>query len=208
MAVSAYVGLAVCAHNNAVLNTSLFTNVSASFLPTNTPPVLDSIGNQVVNVGQTVALVAGATDTNTPPPILTFSPLNAPSTATFSKINNNSASFTWRPAVPDANTTNFVSLRVSDNGLPVLNATQDFLITVNPLSKPVFSSFGMTNGQFTLQLNGQAGPDYEVQISTNLLDWGNLFIANAPVMPWIWTDTNEGLLPARFYRIKIGPPLP
>jgi beta-galactosidase len=208
MAVGAYIGLAVCAHNNAALNTSIFTNLSASFLPSDTPPVLNPIGNQIVNVGQTVALTAEATDTNTPPPILTFSPLNAPATATFSKINNNSATFTWRPAVSDANTTNFVSLKVSDNGLPVLSATQNFLITVNPLSKPVFSSFGVTNGQFTLQLNGQAGPDYEVQVSANLFDWSNLFIANSPAMPWTWTDTNESLLPARFYRIKIGPPLP
>ena len=208
MAVGAYVGLAVCAHNNASLNTSIFTNVSADFLPTNTPPVLNPVGNQIVNVGQAVALTAQATDTNSPPPILTFSLLNAPATATFSQINNNSATFTWRPEVPDANTTNTVVLKVSDNGLPVLSATQNFLITVNPLSKPTFSSFGVIDGQFTLQLNGQVGPDYEVQVSTNLFDWSNLFIANSPSMPWTWTDTNEGLLPARFYRIKIGPPFP
>jgi len=208
MAVGAYAGLAVCSHNNAALNTCLFTNVSASFLPTNTPPMLNPIGNQIVNVGQTVALTAEATDTNTPPPILTFNPLNAPATTTFSQINNNSATFTWRPAVSDANTTNLVSLKVSDNGLPVLSATHNFLITVNPLSKPVFSSFEVTNDQFTLQLDGQTGPDYEVQVSTNLFDWSNLFIANSPPMPWTWTDTNEGLLPARFYRIKSGAPLP
>ena len=35
----AYVGLAVCAHNNAVLNKSLLDNVTASFL-TNVPPVM------------------------------------------------------------------------------------------------------------------------------------------------------------------------
>ena len=42
----------------------------------NTPPVLAPIGNQTVNVGQTVAFTASATDTNQPPPILTFALLD------------------------------------------------------------------------------------------------------------------------------------
>jgi hypothetical protein len=208
MAVGTYIGLAVCAHNNAALNTSIFTNVSASFLPSESPPVLNLITNQIANVGQAVSLTSQATDTNIPPPILTFTLLNASAGATFSQINGNSAEFTWRPEVPDASTTNSIVLKVSDNNLPVLNATQSFLIIVNPLSKPSFSSIGVNNGQFNLQLNGQAGPDYEVQVSTNLFDWSSLFIANSPSMPWTWTDTNAGLLPARFYRVKVGPPLP
>jgi hypothetical protein len=27
-------------------------------------------------------------------------------------------------------------------------------------------------------------------------------------MPFQWTDTNSAALPAQFYRIKVGPPLP
>jgi len=27
-------------------------------------------------------------------------------------------------------------------------------------------------------------------------------------MPFSWTDTNATALPAQFYRIKVGPPLP
>jgi fibronectin type 3 domain-containing protein len=208
MANGVYIGLAVCAHNNAALNTSIFTNVSGSFLPSDTPPVPNLITNQIANVGQTVSLSSQATDTNIPPPILTFTLLSAPTDATFSQINSNSAEFTWRPEVPDAGTTNSIVLKVSDNSLPVLTATQSFLIIVNPLSKPSFSSIGVNNGQFNLQLNGQAGPDYEVQVSTNLFDWSSLFIANSPSMPWTWTDTNAGLLPTRFYRVKVGPPLP
>ncbi len=208
MAVAAYIGLAVCAHNNNALNTCSFTNLSASFLPANTPPVLASLGNQIVNVGQTVTQMVEVTDTNIPPPMLTFSLLNAPASATLLKTANESAAFTWRPGVPDADTTNSILLKVADNGLPVLSATQNFLITVNPLARPSLSSFGLTNDQFTFQLNGQVGPDLEVQVSTNLFDWSNLFIANSPAMPWTWTDTNQILLPARFYRIKLGPPLP
>jgi hypothetical protein len=29
-----------------------------------------------------------------------------------------------------------------------------------------------------------------------------------PPMPFSWTDTNPATLPAQFYRVKAGPPLP
>src|ERR1035438_1843337 len=44
---SAYVGLAVCAHNNAALNTSLIDNFSASFLPPNSAPTLAPIASPI-----------------------------------------------------------------------------------------------------------------------------------------------------------------
>jgi len=210
MAVGAYVGLAVCAHNNDVLATSMIGNVSASFLPTNTGPVLNAMSNQTVNVGQTVALTASATDTNAPPLTLTFSLSSAPADAIFTQINNTNAAYYWRPSVPDANTTNPVILKVADNGLPSLSATQSFLVMVNPLTTPAFSSVAVSNGQFTMLVTNRiVGPDYAVLGSSNLINWSTLFITNSPpTASFEWTDTNALILPAQFYRIKTGPPLP
>jgi hypothetical protein len=70
------------------------------------------------------------------------------------------------------------------------------------------SSPGLDHGQIGFQVSGVTGPDYAVQGSTNLADWNTLFITNSPAMPFSWTDTNAAALPARFYRIKAGPPLP
>ena len=207
MAVGAYVGLAVCAHN-AVLNTSTIDSVSASFLPANTAPVLNPIGNQTVNVGQTVTLTASATDANSPSQTLTFNLLNGSAAATLTQAGNTNAVFNWRPQVANASTTNLITVQVSDNGLPNLSATQSFSIVVNPLTRPAMSSVMAINGQLTLRLNGQTGPDYAVQVSTNLLSWKMLLITNSPAMPWTWADTNGTTLPAQFYRIKTGPPLP
>jgi hypothetical protein len=53
--------------------------------------------NQAVNVGQTVALNAIATDTNSPQPTLNFSLLSGPASATLAQINNTNANFNWRP---------------------------------------------------------------------------------------------------------------
>ncbi|MFZ0826186.1 MAG: putative Ig domain-containing protein [Verrucomicrobiia bacterium] len=171
----------------------------------NTPPVLAPIGDQTVNVGQTVAFTASATDTDAPPQTLTFTLLSGPGSAT---LNPNTGAFSWRPAVTDANTVNPISLMVADDGIPSLSATQSFTVTVNPLTLPIATSFTLNNGQFGFQVGGQVGPDYGVEVSTDLVNWSTLFITNSPLMPFSWVDTNAATLPAQFYRIKVGPPLP
>ena len=171
----------------------------------NTPPVLAPIGNQTVNVGQTIAFTASATDTDQPPQTLTFSLLSGPGNAT---LNTNTGAFSWRPQVTDANTTNLFALQVADNGIPSMSATQSFTVTVNPLTPPTLSSVILNNGELGFQVDGDTGPDYAVQGSTNLIDWSVLLITNSPAMPFQWTDTNPAALPVQFYRIKVGPPLP
>ncbi|MGD0251473.1 MAG: beta-galactosidase GalA [Verrucomicrobiota bacterium] len=206
MGAGAYVGLIVCSLDNGFLNTSVIDNVSSTFLPANTAPTLTAIPNQAVNVGQTVAVTANAADSDSPPPVLTFSLLNAPANATLMKINSNNAAFNWRPWVGNANTTNLVTLKVADNGSPSLSATQSFLVMVNPLTLPSLSSPAWSNGQFSVQVtNGLAGPDYEVQATTNLSDWSPVWLTNSS---FEWWDTNAGAYPMRFYRLVVGPPLP
>ena len=176
-----------------------------STVPTNTPPVLAAIGNQTVNVGQTVAFTASATDTDQPPQTLTFSLLSGISSAT---LNPGNGAFSWRPAVTNANTTNAFTLKVADNGSPILSATQSFSVMVNPLTQPAAASVVLKNGKLGFQVSGQTGPDYAVQVSSNLFDWSTLFTTNSPAMPFSWADTNTATLPAQFYRIQVGPPLP
>ena len=89
----------------------------------NTPPVLAAISNDTVNVGQTVAFTASATDSNQPPPTLTFSLLSAPTNAT---LDPNSGAFSFRPLVSQANTTNPISLEVTDSGTPQLERDTKF----------------------------------------------------------------------------------
>ncbi len=172
--------------------------------PTNTPPVLAAITNRTVSVGQTVAFTANATDTNQPPQTLTFALLVGATNAT---LNTNSGAFSFRPLVPQANSTNNFTLKVSDNGTPSLSATQSFAVMVNPLTAPMVSTVSVAGGQFSFSVSGQSGPDYAVETSTNLTQWSNVFITNSPTLPFNWTDaaTNS---PQRFYRIKLGPPLP
>jgi endoglucanase len=172
--------------------------------PTNTPPMLVAISNQTVNVGQTAAFTASASDTNQPQQTLTFALLSGATNAT---LNTNSGAFSFRPLVTQADSTNGFTLKVSDNGSPSLSATQSFAVMVNPLSGPGISNVSAAGGQFSFSINGQSGPDYAIETSTNLVEWASVFITNSPALPFNWTDevTNS---PQRFYRIKLGPPLP
>ena len=79
---------------------------------------------------------------------------------------------------------------------------------VNPLTQPAAASVVLKNGKLGFQVSGQTGPDYAVQVSSNLFDWSTLFTTNSPAMPFSWADTNTATLPAQFYRIQVGPPLP
>ena len=172
---------------------------------TNTPPVLAAITNRTVNVGQTVAFTASATDTDSPPQTLTFSLLAGATNATLAA---NSGAFSFRPLVTQANSTNSFTLKVSDNGVPSLSATQSFSVIVNPLSAPGISSrISFAFGQFSFSVSGQSGPDYAIESSTNLTQWSSVFITNSPVLPFNWADTNVAA-PQRFYRVKLGSPLP
>jgi alpha-L-arabinofuranosidase len=184
--------------------------ISVLTIPTivSSPPVLAAISNRTVNPGQTVAFTASATDTNLPPPTLTFSLLaGAPTNAT---LNTNTGAFSWRPLVTQANSINSITLQVtaSGNGAAPQSASQSFTVTVNPLTAPSVTSAALSNGQVGFQIGGAAGPDYAVQSSTDLVAWTTLFITNSPAPPFNWVDTNAPSLPRQFYRVKIGPPLP
>jgi hypothetical protein len=171
---------------------------------TNTPPIFAGITNRTVNVGQTVAFTASATDTDSPPQTLTFALLAGATNAT---LNTNSGAFSFRPLVTQADSTNNFTLQVSDNGSPSLSATQSFTVTVSPLTQPSFGNITAAGGQFSFSVSGQSGPDYAIETSTNLTDWSNVFTTNSPALPFVWTDTNSAV-PQRFYRVKLGPPLP
>jgi hypothetical protein len=174
-------------------------------IQTNTPPALAPIADSTINVGSNLAFTASATDTNTPAQTLSFSLLSGSTNAT---LNSSSGAFSWRPSVDQADSTNTFAIKVADSGTPSLSATQAFTVIVNPLVSPSVESLGFVDGQATLRISGQAGPDYAVLVSTNMVDWSTAFITNSPGMPFSWSDTNSAALPVQFYRIKVGPPLP
>lgn len=80
-------------------------------------------------------------------------------------------------------------------------------MVVNPLFAPSLSNVSTVGEQCSFSIGGQSGPDYEVETSSNLTQWSAVFVTNSPALPFVWADTNSWV-PLRFYRIKLGPPLP
>ena len=173
-------------------------------LASNTAPVLQSIFDRIINVGYTLTIENDAVDYDIPAQTLTYTLPTAPTNATIGSISGN---LSWRPLVTQANTTNAFSVVVTDNGTPSMSATQTFNVFVNPLTLPSILSSQISSGQIGLTVSGQAGPDYAIQVSTNLTNWTTLLITNPASLPFSWNSSTE-TEPAQFYRIMMGPPLP
>ena len=182
MGASALAGLAVTAHNNTTNCTAGFNNVSV-----NNAPSLAAVSNQTIVAGVALVVTNSASDANIPPQTLTFSLLTAPTNAA---IGINSGVFTWRPIIAQSPSTQTVAVVVSDNGTPVMSATQNFTVTVIQPVRPALTAALMTNGQFEFWVNGDEGPDYTIQFSTNLISWSLLATVDSPLLPFTWGDTN------------------
>jgi hypothetical protein len=180
-------------------------NVHILIPTTNTAPVLSAVSSRAINVGVSLSITNAATDADVPAQTLTFSLPVGPTNATLIASNG---VFHWRPLVTQADSTNPVTVVVTDSGTPAMSATQSFSVVVNPLTPPTLTVPAWTGGQPGLTVSGQVGPDYAVQGSSNLVNWDTLLITNPATMPWVWSATNTAALPAQFYRIKTGPPLP
>ena len=185
---------------------SVNVHILATNAVVNTAPVLSAVANHTINVGVNLLITNTATDADVPAQTLTFSLPTAPTNAT---LDASSGVLNWRPLVTQADSTNQFAVVVTDNGTPPMSATQSFSITVNPLTSPGVAAVSiLPDGQFGFSVNGQIGPDYAVQGSTNFVDWDTILITNPQVMPFTWSATNTTDLPAQFYRVKLGPPLP
>jgi fibronectin type 3 domain-containing protein len=168
----------------------------------NTPPILAAISDRTIGAGVALNITNSATDSDLPAQALAFNLQSAPTNAV---INSSSGVLTWRPLVTQANTTNLFIVRVVDSGTPTKFATTNFLVTVAPLTKPVISAPSLLDNNLVLQANGDSGPDYQIQTSTNLVNWSVVLTTNSPAMPFMWmTSTTNGAM--SFYRILAGPP--
>ena len=181
------------------------TSATATLTVGNSTPTLAPISDSTVNVGVTVNFTNIASDVDAPAQSLAFTLLSAPSGAT---LGASSGVLNFRPDTTQGGTSNYITLKVADNGSPSLSATQSFAVVVNVLNQSTFGAGSYSGGTFSSSVSGDTGPDYEVLASTNLVNWDVIFTTNSPAMPFNWSDPNAGSYDQRYYQIKAGPPLP
>jgi dextranase len=197
MSNGASAGLAVTAHDNATLCAASFNNVSV-----NQAPVLAAIPNQTILAGRPLVVTNSASDADIPTQTLIYSLFSAPPGAS---INTNNGVFTWRPTIAQSPSTPTVAVVVSDNGVPPMSATQSFTVTLTQPVRPTLSFASITNNQFGFWINGNIGPDYTIQSSTDLVSWAIIAEESSPVLPYFWLGTNTAASPYCFYRAVLGP---
>jgi len=105
----------------------------------NVAPVLNNLNNtsRTINELTSITLTNRATDVDVPTNILTYEIVSAPLGAA---VNPTNGLFTWTPSEAQGPSSNSILVRVFDNGVPSLSATQRFTIVVNEVnSAPVLS---------------------------------------------------------------------
>jgi len=106
----------------------------------NTTPVLAEIGEKTVNEGDLLSFTAAATDSDIPVNVLTFSLIDAPIGADIDPVTG---IFTWIPGEEQGPGSYFVTIRVTDDGMPNLYDQKTITIAVNEVNTtPVLMPIG------------------------------------------------------------------
>jgi hypothetical protein len=180
---------------------------SVTVLESNEPPVLAPISDRTIHVGMTLVITNSATDVDVPTNSMAFSLNPGPAGADIDATNG---VFVWTPDSSFANTTNSVTVMVTDDNPDAVNSQQlndSKSFTVFVLPPPTFSSAVVSNDLLTLSWSAISGQTYRVQYNTNLLDtnWTDLppdVTATDTTATWsdsILSDTQ------RFYRVRVVP---
>lgn len=86
-----------------------------------------------------------------------------------------------------------------------LSATNRISVVVTNYSAPRLASPTLTNGQWSMIINGDAGPRYSVQSSTDLMSWTEILSTNPLVSPFSFSTFVSNNTRAQFYRVVVGP---
>jgi hypothetical protein len=168
----------------------------------NTAPVLAAIPDRTIHAGVTLSFTNSASDTDLPANALTFSLSNAPPGATITASNG---VFTWTPAGAAANTTNTITVLVSDDGQPSLSDAKEFTVTVVP--PPLITSITRADDEVTIAWTAIPGQGYRVRYATNVdavvwFDLAGVVTADGPTATKTNTITGET---KRFYQVVVEP---
>ena len=195
----------------AIDDVQLFGRVLSSTEVVNTmnhAPSLLPLAPISLLAGVTLNLTNTAVDPTVPAETLTWSLLNPPVGMGIIPLGLTNAVLTWRPAIAQAPSTNWIGVAVTDNGTPQMSATQTVAVTVLRPVAPQLSGPLWRNGALSFSINGQAGPDYILDATTNLgsaAGWTPVVTNFSATLPWTWSDPSASNYSRRYYRVQLGP---
>ncbi|MGJ8650134.1 MAG: lamin tail domain-containing protein [Opitutaceae bacterium] len=167
----------------------------------NTAPVLTTISDVTLYAGETIVFSAQATDAESAYQTLTFSlDSGAPSGAT---VTSN-GTFSWASPQGAAAGQYSATIRVTDNGSPVLDDSEMFTLHVEAIPQ-IDGGVTISGDSFGLGVDSLIGYDYQLHYKNSLMDatWLPSGAAVAGTGGRLeWTDLLENS-PTRFYKLFI-----
>jgi len=166
---------------------------------TNHPPVLAPFADQILFLGQTLTLKAGATDLDTPSQILKFA-LGDGSPAGAS-MDSATGVLSFTPTVAPA--TNQIRVIVHDDAVPSASDTQT--VTVHVFQPPSIHTASLDGGRFTLKWMLQKGITYQVEFKDDLSasTWTALDTPKTGADDLLTITNSIDPTHNRFYRIRV-----
>src|SRR5439155_8778359 len=194
MASNVFAGLAVTAHNNGALNTSVFANVSGTFEP-NQPPIvnLDFPTNNTTFI-QPSAITLRATASDPDGMVSKVEFLSGSNL--LGTVTNAPYRFTWLGVA----LTNYTRTARATDNLGASATSSAVNVLVLPLNLTVVSG-GHTDGQFRLWFRAQDNQSYFVETSTDLMNWVSVLTNTAVNGRFDFLDV-RATDSQRFYRVR------
>jgi hypothetical protein len=173
----------------------------------NVAPVLAAISDRTVNAGELLSFTNTASDEDLPANVFTFSlddgaPVGA-------SIEEATGVFKWTPTAAQAQSTNTMTARVTDNGMPPLSDAKTFRVVVYgpPVELRIVGTPSVVDGNFSFTWQAQAGRTYRVQYKSDLdpaTSWSDLpdsVTATGPTATY--EDKTNGNAGQGFYRVRV-----
>jgi len=182
---------------------SATNSFQVAVLESNSAPVLNPISNYLVHAGDAVTFATSAADPDLPAQQLTYYLTNNPPAGI--SLNPDNGQFLWMTAASDVNSTNLITVAVSDDGPPALTDLQSFTVTI--IDRPLIESIGVTNGIVAVTWTAINGRAYQLQQSESLnpADWQDVGV---PIVGDGGIGFQTNAVPAAtecFYRIRLSP---
>lgn len=188
-----------------VVVTNIVGAVSSApaLLVVNHPPQLAPLADRALHAGLRLVITNSASDPDLPANSLSFSlDPGAPPGATVDPV---SGVFSWATSDANAGSTNLITVRVTDDGVPPLHDTRTFRVIV--MARPTVQSAGLTATLGVLAWSAIPGAKYRVQFTDDLHApaWTDLMpdvVADGPVASVVYPLAST----QRFFRLILLDP--
>lgn len=174
------------------------TPLAANSTWANRYPVIAPIPDGIAFVGQPFLLNIPGTDPDLPAQTLTYALVSSSQTGTVVSVTG---LLSWTPSASQSPGTNLITVRVTDNGSPVLSSTRSFRV----IAGVGFQLTGVShqNGNMVFNIGATIGKRYRVEYKANLSDplWTTLTETPPAATASVTISDPIGANAQRFYRV-------